>query len=196
MEKKSAVIVFVRHPELGKVKTRLAATMGNEKALAVYKFLLLHTFNLIKDLDMPVYVFYADTVISDDIWKSGNIIKQLQEGHNLGEKMTHAFKKVFEDGYSKAVIIGSDCYELTTEFITDAFAQLHTKDIIIGPAKDGGYYMLGMNAPFKEVFTDIEWSTSTVLQKTLDLIHQQCYSLSKLPMLTDVDTEQDISFAF
>lgn len=196
MERKSAVIVFVRHPELGKVKTRLAATIGNKKALAVYEFLLLHTYGLIKDLPVPTYLFYADSIITEDIWKADNIIKKLQQGNGLGERMADAFKRVFQDGCSRVVIIGSDCYDLTTALINEAFDQLEKKDIVIGPAKDGGYYLLGMNAPFKDLFQNIEWSTATVLQKTLQLFDQNNYSFFKLPVLTDVDTEEDINFVY
>ncbi len=196
MKKDSAIIIFVRHPELGKVKTRLAATIGNEKALAVYEFLLLHTFGLIKDLNTPVYVFYADNIIREDIWVSENVIKRLQQGNDLGDRMANAFTEVFKTGCSKVIIIGSDCYDLTTDLINEAFLRLEKNDIVIGPAKDGGYYLLGMNAPFKNLFQNIEWSTSTVLKKTIEKIEQNKYSVLNLPMLTDIDTEQDISFVY
>ena len=196
MNKEGAIIIFVRQPELGKVKTRLAATMGNEKALAVYRFLLQHTYGLIKDSSFAVNVFYAGSMAEDDLWRSSNIKKRIQQGNDLGEKMSNAFKAVFADGFSKVLIIGSDCFELSIELINQAFEQLGSVDVVIGPAKDGGYYLLGMNAPFKELFQNIVWSTSTVYSETLEKINQHRYSAAALPVLTDVDTEADITFLY
>ena len=191
-----AIIIFVRHPELGKVKTRLAATIGNEKALAVYQFLLAHTHGLVKDRQNPVFVFYADAVAENDLWSSDHIIKKLQQGKNLGERMLHAFTAVFAAGCNRALIIGSDCYELTGGIIDKAFSLLELNDIVIGPAKDGGYYLLGMNAPVKNVFDNIEWSTGTVFSKTLERVNEQQYRFSTLAILNDVDTEADINFTY
>lgn len=196
MNKDCAIIIFVRQPELGKVKTRLAVTMGNEKALAVYRFLLQHTYGLIKDSLFAAYVFYAGSMAADDLWRSNNIKKKIQEGNDLGEKMSNAFKTVFADGFSKLLIIGSDCYELTIELINQAFEQLSIADIVIGPARDGGYYLLGMNAPFKDLFQNIVWSTSTVYSETLKKINQHACSVAVLPVLTDVDTAADITFLY
>jgi uncharacterized protein len=196
MLQESAIIIFVRAPKLGKVKTRLAATIGNEKALAVYQFLLAHTYGLVKDRRMPVFVFYADAIVDNDLWSGDHIVKRLQEGNNLGERMMNAFTAVFATGSSKALIIGSDCYELTGTIIDEAFASLSVNDIVIGPAKDGGYYLLGMHAPVKNVFSNIEWSTDTVFRKTLERVNQQQYRFSTLAMLRDVDTEDDINFSY
>lgn len=192
----SAIIIFVRHPELGKVKTRLAATIGNETALKVYKFLLRHTYELIKDGPVPVYVFYADKIVADDIWIGDNIIKKVQTGTDLGEKMKNAFIEVFAKGYSKVVIIGSDCYELSAELIDEAMKKLNNYDVIVGPAKDGGYYLLGMHSPFKNLFENIEWSTNKVFSKTIEVIKLANCSFFTLPVLGDVDTEEDITFSY
>ncbi|GAC1429731.1 MAG: TIGR04282 family arsenosugar biosynthesis glycosyltransferase [Chitinophagaceae bacterium] len=192
----AAIIVFVRNPELGKVKTRLAATMGKKIALKIYCFLLKHTYGLVKDISFPVYVYYHDKVAEPDIWNGGHIIKKVQQGNDLGEKMANAFREVFAVGFTKVLIIGSDCYELTAELITKAFNMLENTDIVIGPAKDGGYYLLGMNAPLKNLFQNIEWGTCTVYSKTIEKINQNKYSVAALAVLTDVDTEEDITFSY
>lgn len=196
MAENTAIIIFVRHPELGKVKTRLAATIGDEKALAVYEFLLEHTYKIVEHSTVPVYIYYADQIVQGDIWKGDGINKKLQRGEDLGEKMANAFREVLQQGCHRAVIIGSDCYELTVELIAQAFKMLQNADIVIGPAKDGGYYLLGMNAPFKNIFNGIEWSTDTVFTKTMDSISQNNYTFSLLTVLADVDTADDISFTY
>lgn len=192
----AAIIIFVRHPEPGKVKTRLAATIGDENAVKVYHLLLKHTFDLIKNSSLPVYVYYADMVMQDDLWRGNNIIKRCQATGDLGEKMAHAFQDVFADGYSKVVIIGSDCYELNRQMVYDCLEILETKEIVIGPAKDGGYYLLGMRSPFKNLFQGIAWSTGAVFKETVRQVQRNNYSVHILPVLTDVDTEEDISFSY
>ncbi|MEO8583758.1 MAG: TIGR04282 family arsenosugar biosynthesis glycosyltransferase [Flavitalea sp.] len=196
MNNHSAIIIFVRHPELGKVKTRLAATIGNEKALEVYNILLKHTFDVVQNIRVPVYVFYADRLPLADIWKGDNILKRNQKGNNLGERMHNAFKEVFELGHSKAVIIGSDCYELSSKILTESLEHLDETNLVIGPARDGGYYLLGMNAPLKNVFEIIEWSTPAVFSSTIKIIRENKWTITELPVLTDVDTESDITFNY
>jgi uncharacterized protein len=187
-----AVIIFVRHPEKGKVKTRLAATMGDEKALAVYKLLLQHTYSLIQNGKIPVYVYYADEMVQDDLWQGAFIIKKQQSQGDLGNRMSNAFSEVFAAGHQKAVIIGSDCYELTASVIIAAFNALEENDAVIGPATDGGYYLLGLKKLIPAVFEDIVWSTNTVKDETVRIIQENNCSFSLLQMLTDVDEEKDL----
>jgi uncharacterized protein len=191
---KSALIIFVRNPVLGKVKTRLANTMGNKNALAVYKHLLQHTKNIVKDTAFAKGIFYADFINNNDLWDGYK--KCLQRGNGLGERMHNAFAALFESGFKKVCIIGSDCYELTPEIINTAFKKLDTASIVIGPATDGGYYLLGMQAPLKNIFENISWSSEQVFAQTKKIIEQHRYSLSLLPVLNDVDEEKDITFAF
>ena len=188
-----AIIIFVRHPELGKVKTRLAASVGNEKALLIYKLLIAHTYNLIKDFPFDVYVYYADKIIEHDVWNGKNIIKKKQSGKDLGEKMQNAFSEVFFESHSKVVIIGSDCYELSTKIINDAFDAIGNDKVVIGPAKDGGYYLLGLHKNLPEIFKNIAWSTPKVFEQTTNILqHLQCtYQL--MPILNDIDEEKDLN---
>lgn len=189
---KSLLVIFYRNPEPGKVKTRLAATVGNQKALAVFRKLALHTKEVTEKLQMDKIVFYSDSIDLMDIWPNATYLKALQHGEDLGEKMENALAAGFETGYSAVCIVGTDCYELTSEIIIRAFEALKSADAVIGPARDGGYYLLGMNQLCPEVFRNKPWSTETVFRETirdLDLLRLK-YVI--LPVLRDVDTEGDL----
>ncbi len=192
MTEQQAIIIFVREPVWGKVKTRLAAAIGEPGALKVYKLLLEHTRQLVKDAAAAVFVYYADEVVENDIWEGGIFIKQQQRGSDLGKRMKHAFSDVLSFGYQKAVIIGSDCYELTKNIIEQAFLQLDEYDTVIGPAADGGYYLLGMKKIVPAIFENIAWSTDTVKDETVKILRGNNYSFSLLKQLTDIDEEKDL----
>jgi uncharacterized protein len=187
-----AVIVFVRHPQLGKVKTRLAQTLGNEKALAIYKLLLQHTYSLVQNGKIPVYIYYTDAVVEDDLWQGSYIIKKQQQGADLGMRISHAFNDVFAAGHQKAIIIGSDCYELTASILIAAFNALEQSDAVIGPATDGGYYLLGLTQPMPTLFEGIAWSTPTVAAATLAKLNDLQCSVTMLQPLNDIDEEKDL----
>lgn len=186
----NALIIFVRNPERGKVKTRLAATLGEDKALKIYRELLRHTLQITKNAKVEKYVFYAGAIPQNDAWKENGFHQLLQKEADLGEKMQQAFETVLKQ-HSKAVIIGSDCPELTEEIIQDAFAALENHDVTIGPANDGGYYLLGMKKIFSEFFRNKRWSTEEVYAKTLKDFSALHLSYYELPALIDIDTEED-----
>ena len=190
MDTQNALIIFVRNSVLGKVKTRLAASMGDEKALAVYRHLLQHTKNITENLPVTKFVFYADDINEDDLWNGFE--KRLQTGNDLGERMTNAFWELFKNGFKKICIIGSDCLELDTEILNAAFTALSNTDIIIGPATDGGYYLLGMQKDCTVVFTKNNWGESSVYDTTIAIIKENNLQYLPLKMLTDVDTETDL----
>jgi rSAM/selenodomain-associated transferase 1 len=181
---------------LGKVKTRLAATLGAETALALYKKLLKHTHDISLEVKADKFIFYAEEVIENDLWQHENYFKLQQENGDLGKRMKVAFEQVFAKGYNKACIIGSDCYELSADIIEYAFRSLDECDIAIGPAKDGGYYLLGMKQIYPEVFENKNWSTKTVAEETIESIRSLHLRFIKLPTLTDVDEACDIPEAW
>jgi uncharacterized protein len=187
-----AVIIFVRHPQKGRVKTRLASTMGDDKALAIYKLLLLHTYSLVQNGKIPVYVYYTDDIVQDDLWQGEYIIKKQQHGTDLGNRMSNAFGEVFTAGHQKVIIIGSDCFELSPAEMIAAFNALEENDAVIGPATDGGYYLLGLKKLIPAIFKNIAWSTATVKDDTVKILNKNNYSLSLLQTLTDVDEEKDL----
>lgn len=187
----NAIIIFVRRPELGKVKTRLAAGIGDENALKVYNDLLLHTKSIVKNLSAAKFIFYNDQSAEEDLWSEERFYKKIQAGNTLGEKMENAFKTLFKEGYEKIIIIGSDCFELDESLINKAFEQLGKNDVVIGPANDGGYYLLGMREFYSFLFLNKKWSTDEVFSDTLKDIEANNLSYFQLSMLTDVDTEED-----
>jgi rSAM/selenodomain-associated transferase 1 len=186
------LLIFIKNPEKGKVKTRLAKKVGNEKALAVYQRLLDITQEVTQSLDCDRQVWYSNFIDEKDRWRKSEYEKRLQSGENLGVRMKEAFRQAFEDDYEKAVIIGSDCAELTDEIIKKAFRALDDTEVVIGPSKDGGYYLLGMSSFYPELFEDINWSTSTVFEKTIARVKSLNLSLQLAPALNDIDTEQDL----
>jgi rSAM/selenodomain-associated transferase 1 len=188
---KEALIIFVRKPELGKVKTRMAASVGKEAALIIYKKLLQHTHQITSPLCCDKFVFYADAIGDNDLWNEG-YQKLLQGEGDLGTKMKAAFTSLFEKGYSRICIIGSDCYEITTTVIEQAFYLLNKQEIVLGPARDGGYYLLGIKDAVRDIFDGIEWSTSKVLQQTISHIQKNLYSFSMLEELQDIDTIENV----
>lgn len=187
---KNAVIIFTRNPELGQCKTRLAKTIGDEAALNIYKYLLNHTATISRNAKADKYVFYSETIKKDDLWNTDVFRKKLQYGYDLGARMDNAFSELFQLGYEKIIIIGSDLLDLTTNHIDDAFQILNTHDLVIGPAKDGGYYLLGMKSLHSKLFKNKNWGTSTVLKDTINDIQNSTFSL--LEELNDIDTFEDI----
>lgn len=192
MEKKNAIILFVRHPEKGRVKTRLARDIGDDRALEIYKQLLDHTQAITKELDCDRFVFYADAIVANDIWEGNGYRKRVQAGDMLGERMKNAFSEVFNSGYEKVVIIGSDCPQLSSAIISDAFKTLDTTDVVIGPATDGGYYLLALNYMITAVFENKQWSTDTVLTDTVADLEKLAVTYSLAPVLRDIDTGDDL----
>jgi len=184
-----ALIIFARKPELGKVKTRLAKSIGEEKALSVYIKLLNHTRTVAKQLDYSTYVFLTEPT-KNDFWKG--FVCEIQQGNSLGEKMKFAFEALFNKGYKQCVIIGSDCPGLTKEIIEEAFFNLVENDVAIGPAEDGGYYLLGMNKLIQPFFYNKIWSTDSVFKQTIKDIEDLQLAYKILPVLNDVDEEKDI----
>jgi rSAM/selenodomain-associated transferase 1 len=187
---KSALIVFTRNPELGKCKTRLAKTLGDQSALDIYTYLLKHTAQVSKKVDAHRFVFYSENINKDDFWDLAHFSKQLQTGNDLGERMLNAFKMLFESGFENAVIIGSDLLDLNEDIIEQALEKLDSHDVVIGPAEDGGYYLLGMKTLHPKLFKNKAWGTETVRQDTLkDLKNSKVYLLKEL---NDIDTFEDM----
>jgi len=200
--KKDAIIIFIKNPQLGKVKTRLAATVGNERALEIYHLLMQHTKAITKPLvNVNKYLFYSDFVDENDIWENTEYHKSIQfTGQDLGLKMADAFLETYRQKHAKALIIGSDCLELNQEIITDAYRQLSNHEVVIGPAYDGGYYSIGFNFELigevsqdvlKQLFWNKEWSHERVGQEAIEACKSMDLSYFLLPTLTDVDEEKD-----
>lgn len=188
--KNNALLIFTRNPELGKVKTRLAKTIGDADALQVYKDLLQHTMEQTKTIDCDKFVFYDSAIVEGDIWNEEVYQKRIQSNGDLGDKMQAAFELLFDMGYSNCIIVGSDLFDLKSELIKTAFIELHKNDVVIGPAEDGGYYLLGLKKMHKVLFQNKDWGTSTVFADTMKDLETQKTHL--MPILNDIDTFEDL----
>ena len=191
---KSAVIILIRNPVLGCVKTRLAADIGSLNALNVYKTLLSYTRNITNSIDSSRLLFYSDFIDFNDDWEDGIYQKYLQSGNDFGEKMLNAFNIALTQ-HELVVIIGSDCFELNSEIIELAFKKLKYFDVVIGPAKDGGYYLMGLKRVYPELFQGKSWSTDSVLSETIDTLKELDLTYHLLPLLGDIDTLQDLKIS-
>lgn len=183
-------MIFTKNPELGKVKTRLANSVGDKVALNIYKFLLSHTVSVTKNLELDKRVYYSEEIPEKDLWPSEAFSKKLQRDGNLGEKMENAFQEAFQSGYKRVIIIGSDLLDLSQNDLETAFLELEKNDMVIGPAKDGGYYLLGMKSLNSDVFKNKAWSTNSVLSDTLKDLESK--KIKILETRNDIDEIQDI----
>lgn len=186
------LIIFIKNPVIGKVKTRLAKSVGDFTAFKIYLDLLFRTHNAVKGLNCDKAVFYSNFVDNDDLWDNDQFIKSRQFGNNVGERMLHAFQFALNSGYKKVSLVGSDIVGLNKEHCLHAFEILDHKDIVLGPASDGGYYLIGMKKLIPELFQNIHWSTAQVLAQTMSTC--QCHDLhyGMTSVLTDLDCLDDL----
>ncbi len=186
----NCLIIFTRNPELGKGKRRLAATVGDQAAFDIYKFLLAHTRKITRDLDAVKQVWYSEQLHLDDDWDNAVYEKYVQAGEDLGDRMNYAFAKAIKE-HSKVIIIGSDLHDLNQRDLEQAFKLLDDHDAVIGPATDGGYYLLGFkNEVPVNLFSNKIWGTDTVLNETLKDLETLNYAT--LAPRNDVDYYEDI----
>ncbi|MBK8704062.1 MAG: TIGR04282 family arsenosugar biosynthesis glycosyltransferase [Saprospiraceae bacterium] len=187
----NALLIFVRNPQKGQVKTRLARTLGEEAAYNIYLQLLAFTRQVALAVEAKRLVFYSHFIDPNDQWTFPDFEKHLQAGDpDLGARMEAAFQLALSH-YDKAVIIGSDCIQLSPAILESAFAALDAFPYVLGPAHDGGYYLLGMSKPTPSLFSDIPWSTPTVAAETLSRIDSLGASSFVLPTLSDIDEAED-----
>lgn len=196
----SALLIFIKNPELGKVKTRLAATIGDEKALEVFKKLLVNIHDKSLNVRADKLLFYSTFVDQNDIWENDVFNKYVQnQSSDLGQRMLSAFEEARDLGYAKALIVGSDIYEVSTDILQEGFELLEDAETVIGPSHDGGYYAIGFNfdkihSPkfLQDVFLNKTWSHDLVAQEALVTINSYSYTCNYLPILSDIDTEEDL----
>ena len=189
---RAALIIFVKNPIEGNVKTRIAKTVGHARATEIYRELLEYTRSVGEHLPVEDYtktVYYGDFINEDDLWNDW--AKALQPEGDLGTRMKQAFREQFADGAESVVIIGSDCLELQSHHLEEAFQALQTSDVVIGPSTDGGYYLLGMSRLHETLFDEMPWSQPTLMEKTTAALQSQKLSCRLLPPLTDIDEWAD-----
>ncbi len=192
MNSKNLIIIFAKNPIPGKVKTKLAREIGDERALQVYLQLLEHTHKVAHDVSADKQVFYSDCLEEFDILDYFKFSKKLQEGQDYGEKMHNAMKSAFDEGYEHVVILGSDCIELSNRLVEEAFEALKNVDCVLGPATDGGYYLIGLKVLQDFLFQDKTWNNPDMLLDTLLDLQNAQMSYHLLPTLNDIVSKQDL----
>ena len=189
-EDKKLLVVFVKNILLGKVKTRLAAAIGDFGAFEVYKELVAITESETTRLeDITIHIYFSDQVIES---KWPNCEKFVQIGDNLGDRMLQAFEQGFSSGFTQIIGVGSDLPDLNSDVISEGFNALLDKDTVFGPAADGGYYLLGMNQLHESIFKNKTWSTSSLLGETTLELEEKGITYSLLNELNDIDTIEDL----
>ncbi|MFQ4144063.1 TIGR04282 family arsenosugar biosynthesis glycosyltransferase [Chlorogloeopsis sp. ULAP02] len=195
---KQHLIIFTRYPEPGKTKTRLIPALGNEGAAHLHRQMTEYTLLQVKELQkvipMSLEVRFAggNSELMQD-WLGSGLVYQSQGEGDLGKRMERSLVNAFQTGAESVVIIGTDCPSANTNILAQAFAELQQHNLVLGPAIDGGYYLIGLQYPIPELFTDTDWGTDRVFQQTVDIAHQLNLSVFYLPTLADVDRPEDIS---
>lgn len=187
-------MVFVRAPDAGRVKTRLAAALGAEGALRVYRRLAEHTVREARAVDAELRIHFTPAGREHEVraWLGHGPRYLAQAEGDLGARIEAAFRAAFQDGAERAVIVGSDLPELSAALLRRAFDALDEHPAVLGPARDGGYYLLGMRMMIPGVFDGIPWSTDAVLARTLERMRAAGVEPALLPTLADVDEAKDL----
>ncbi len=194
MINKSALIIMLKNPILGRVKTRLAKDIGDENALLIYHKLLEKTHAITQHLNQDIFLFYDNYVERNDLFETTKYKKYTQCSGDLGIRMDYAFSIPFKNEYKDVVMIGADCFELTQNHIEQAFDALKAgNDFVIGPAFDGGYYLIGMKKWNRWILESKSWSTSTLFEETKSDIANRNGTLKILDTLNDIDTISDLN---
>lgn len=186
---KQLLIIFVKNIKLGKVKTRLAKTIGDEGAFEVYTQLVQITEEATQNIAIDTVIYFSDIVINT---KWATVPKKVQTGNDLGIRMQNAFSDGFQLGYQSIVLIGSDLPDISTEIILNGFTALEKSDVVFGPAEDGGYYLIGMNALHSIIFKNKPWSQPNLLRVTVSELKTNNIDFSLIETLNDIDTFADL----
>lgn len=190
------ILLFVKAPIRGQVKSRLAAVLGPDAALDLHRNFVVDIMESIEKSGIPFRVCYHPPDAGETMkhWLGAHLPYMPQEGNDLGERMERAFGRAFSEGVSRAVLVGSDIPDLPTAMFTDAFRALNSHDAVIGPALDGGYYLIGFNkdTDFPGVFSGIEWSTGDVFSRTMQAFEHAGKRVHQLPFWRDMDTIDDL----
>jgi rSAM/selenodomain-associated transferase 1 len=190
------LLFFIKNPEKGKVKTRLASSIGDEGAVKLYRRLL---FEMLSTLNRGTFLFYLCFYPGDSLndlkhWLGDHYLYTPQYGENLGERMKNGFLEAFAMGFKRVVLIGSDIPDLPLEFIEEAFTSLKEKHVVIGPSLDGGYYLIGFRDKkfSSQVFKGIPWSKERVFEETMKVLNKERLTVHTLKPLRDIDTIEDL----
>ncbi|WP_414543539.1 TIGR04282 family arsenosugar biosynthesis glycosyltransferase [Nostoc sp. CCY0012] len=194
---KQHLIVFTRYPEPGKTKTRLIPTLGDVGAANLQRQMTEHTIFQVQELQKTTDISWEVRFAGGNLqlmqdWLGTDSVYQSQGEGDLGDRMARSLVHAFQSGATQVVIIGIDCPGVNPQILTQAFEKLNTYDLVLGPAIDGGYYLVGLCRLIPELFANINWGTSQVLQQTVEIADKLKISLTYLPALADVDLPEDL----
>jgi len=190
MKKERALITFIKNPVKGTVKTRLAADVGDDQALLIYLELMRHTREVARQIDAHRLLYYGSHIDEKDAWPAEAFDKRVQPSGDLGQRMETAFREALSKAEA-AIIIGSDCASLTPDIVNRAFEKLDANDVVLGPALDGGFYLLGMKRVHDFLFRNMIWSTDQVFTETTRRIEKAGLGYDTVATLSDIDYAED-----
>ncbi|MDZ8028734.1 MAG: TIGR04282 family arsenosugar biosynthesis glycosyltransferase [Nostoc sp. ChiQUE01a] len=195
---KQHLIIFTRYPEPGKTKTRLIPVLGSVGAANLQRQMTEHTILQVKELQKLIDISVKMWFSGGDLqvmqrWLGLDLVYQPQGEGDLGSRMARSLFEAFQSGAEKAIIIGTDCPGLNAQILATAFDKLRTFDLVLGPAIDGGYYLIGLRQPIPELFANIEWGTAQVFQRTVEIAQKLNLLHINLVSLADVDRPEDLS---
>lgn len=192
------LIIFTRYPEPGKTKTRLIPALGAVGAANLQRQMTEHTIFQVQALQKTTPISWEVRFTGGNLqlmadWLGDDLLYHTQGEGDLGSRMGRSLTESWQSGAQKVIIIGVDCPGINAHILAQAFEQLNTHDLVLGPAIDGGYYLIGLCRPFPELFFNIDWGTSQVLQQTMNIAENLKISVSFLPPLGDVDLPEDLA---
>ncbi|GAB4384916.1 MAG: TIGR04282 family arsenosugar biosynthesis glycosyltransferase [Salibacteraceae bacterium] len=190
MTSNDRLIIFARNADHSQVKKHLESALGAEQATIAFHKMQLYTKEVCKRLNCQKAVYYSEHIDNNDLWDNMIFDKYLQTGGDHIERMQNAFAQAFADGMNRVVIIGTHCLELETYMIKEAFAVLENNDVVLGPSRNGGYYLLGMSKFFPTLFENKSWTSKDLLMDTiLDLkrMNSRYYLMKTLRTISNAD---------
>lgn len=192
----TCILLFIKYPDKGNVKMRLSVDLNKEIVQELYRYFVQDTLATVKKIDSQLFICYFPVEAQKKFqkWLGTTLLFLPQNGVDLGERMKNSFTDVFTKGFRQAILIGSDSPDLPKNYIEQAFAILQSRDVVLGPTVDGGYYLIGFNINTftPSVFEEISWGSQTVFQETIIKITQAHRSLDLLPIWSDIDTITDL----
>jgi len=196
----SRLLIFSRYPVAGEAKTRLIPALGSEGAAQLHRRMTEYAVNIARSThtsnpenDYAITVHYTGAQLKDfRAWLGSEIQYKAQPSGDIGQRMEDAFKAAFNNGADHAIGIGTDVPGLSSVVLHQAFENLSNHDVVLGPAADGGYYLIGMNSFHPELFVGIDWGTEQVYEQTLKICTRFGLRAAELLMLNDVDRPEDL----
>ncbi|MEM6754530.1 MAG: TIGR04282 family arsenosugar biosynthesis glycosyltransferase [Cyanobacteria bacterium P01_C01_bin.38] len=194
---KKHLIIFTRYPQPGKTKTRLIPALGVEGAANLQRQMTEYTVAKVKKFQSSAAISFEIRFAGGNLqlmqnWLGTELNYQLQGEGDLGKRMQNSFLSAFDKGAQEVVIIGIDCPGVNAQVLAEAFEKIQNCDLLLGPAVDGGYYLIGLKRAIAELFINIDWGTAKVLQQTVDIAQQLNLSVAYLQTLADVDRPEDL----